>query len=38
VHGAGNQIFVNTLALDPDVEDTLSVEAEVRLKNVIRIE
>ncbi|SVD85824.1 uncharacterized protein METZ01_LOCUS438678, partial [marine metagenome] len=38
VFGVGNQIFIRTLALDPDVEDTLSDEAMVKLKNVVRIE
>ena len=38
VFGEGNQIFVKTLAIDPDAEDPLSLAAEVRLKNVIRIE
>ena len=38
VFGIKNQIFVRTLALDPDVQDTLSDEAMVKLKNVIRIE
>ena len=38
VYGVKNQIFIKTLALDPDVEDTLSDEAMVKLKHVIRIE
>jgi hypothetical protein len=38
VFGVGNQIFIRTLALDPDVEDTLSDEAMVKLKHVVRIE
>ena len=38
IFGVGNQIFIRTLALDPDVEDTLSDEAMVKLKNVVRIE
>jgi hypothetical protein len=38
VYGVKNQIFIRTLALDPDVEDTLSDEAMVKLKHVIRIE
>ena len=38
VFGVGNQIFIRTLAIDPDVEDTLSDEAMVKLKNVVRIE
>ena len=38
VFGVGNQIFIRSLALDPDVEDTLSDEAMVKLKNVVRIE
>ena len=38
VSGAGNQIFIRTLALDPD-EDPLDIEAAgVKLKNVVRIE
>ena len=38
VYGVGNQIFIRTLALDPDVEDTLSDEAMVKFKHVVRIE
>ena len=38
IWGDGNQITIKTLALDPDVEDTLSDEARTDLKNVIRIE
>jgi len=38
VFGTGNQIFIRTLALDPDVEDTLSNEAMVKFKHVVRIE
>jgi type IV pilus assembly protein PilA len=38
VFGVGNQLFIRTLALDPDVEDTLSDDARVELKNVVRIE
>ena len=38
IFGVGNQIFIRTLALDPDVEDTLSDEAMVKLKNIVRIE
>jgi type IV pilus assembly protein PilA len=38
VSGAGNQIFIRTLAIDPDSDDPLSDEAMVRLKNVVRIE
>jgi len=38
VFGIGNQIFIRTLALDPDVEDTLSNEAMVKFKHVVRIE
>lgn len=38
VIGAGSQIFVRTLALDPDVEDIYSDEAMVKFKHVIRIE
>ena len=38
VFGAGSQIFIRTLAIDPDVEDMLSPEAMVKLKHVVRIE
>ena len=38
VYGAGSQIFIRTLAIDPDVEDMLSTEAMVKLKHVVRIE
>ena len=38
ISGAGNQIFIRTLALDPD-EDPLDIDAAgVKLKNVVRIE
>jgi len=35
--GSGNKIFVKTLAIDPD-KDPASLDAEVLLKNVIRVE
>ena len=38
VSGAGNQIFIRTLAIDPDADDPSSTEAWVHLKNVVRIE
>ncbi len=38
VYGVNNQIFIRTLALDPDIEDTLSDEAMVKFKHVVRIE
>lgn len=38
VAGAGNTIIIQTLAIDPDVDDPLSPEAEVRLKNIVRVE
>jgi type IV pilus assembly protein PilA len=38
VIGVGSQIYVRTLALDPDVEDIYSEGAMVKFKNVIRIE
>jgi type IV pilus assembly protein PilA len=37
ISGASNQIFIRTLAIDPD-EDPTSAEALVQLKNVVRIE
>jgi len=37
IYGAGNQIWIRTTAVDPDV-DEIGEDAEVQLKNVIRIE
>ena len=37
IFGSGNKIFVKTLAIDPD-KDPASLDAEVLLKNVIRVE
>jgi len=38
ISGAGNQIFIRTLAIDPDEDPFDDMKAPVRLKNVIRIE
>jgi hypothetical protein len=38
VSGAGNQILIKSLAVDPDADDPTLSDAWVHLKNIVRIE